>query len=171
MTVSRRTLLVAGPTLLTATALPMEIFGQTFARGFRLNTANLAVMTKENFLPLVSSSFAVSTDSITRAWFTLLSVEEMNSQTPVQVPSTFMAISRQPAKNSPQIDTFVLRFYGTGETLAQGTYDLEHPTLGQFPLFVVPSGTTTYAAIISHLLNPGLVPGTAPVKPKARGRW
>jgi hypothetical protein len=51
----------------------------------------------------------------------------------------------------PTTDTFALHFQGTGETLLQGTYDLEHNSFGKFSLFIVPSGISTYTAIISHI--------------------
>jgi hypothetical protein len=144
MPVSRRRFLVAGQTLLAAAALPMKFFGAT------ATITNMATWTKGTFQPLVNSSFAVLAGSGTAAWLTLLSVEDMNSKPPVKTAP--MAFGLKGPKASPAvIDTFALHFYITGETLPQGTYELEHRSLGRFSLFVVPSGTSTYTAIISHI--------------------
>jgi hypothetical protein len=151
MPVSRRKFLVTGQTLLAAAALPMKFFGAAAVLEFgSSNTANMATWTKGTFQPLVNSSFAVRSGSATAAWLTLLSVEDMNSKT--QVKTAAMAFGLKGPKASPAvIDTFALHFYVIGETLPQGTYELEHRSLGRFSLFVVPSGTSTYTAIISHI--------------------
>jgi len=150
MPVSRRSFLVAGQALVAAAALPMKFFGAATVELGSANTVNLASWTKATFEPLVSSSFSVRSGAQIAAWFTLLSVQDMNSNTPTQSAAAafglkFLRISQ------PTINTFALHFHGTGESLAQGTYELEHHSLGKFSLFVVPSGTTTYAAIISHI--------------------
>ena len=150
MPVSRRSFLVAGQTLLAAAALPLKFFGAATLETASANTANLVSWTKGTFQPLVSSSFAVQSGARTTAWFTLLSVEDMNSKTPTKTaPLAFglKTLSLPP----PTVDTFALHFHGTGEALPQGTYELEHHSLGRFSLFIVPSGTTTYTAIISHI--------------------
>ena len=150
MPVSRRTFLVAGQTLVAAAALPMKFFGAATSQLGSANTANLASWTKGTFEPLVSSSFAVHSGALITTWFTLLSVEDMNLKTPRQTaPMAFGARTLRTAQ--PAINTFALHFHGTGDKLQQGTYELEHHTLGKFSLFVVPSGTTTYTAIISHI--------------------
>ncbi len=150
MSVSRRRFLVAGQTLLAAAALPLKFFGAATLEFGSANTANLASWTKGTFKPLVSSSFAVHSGARTTAWFTLLSVEDMNSKTPTETAP--MAFGLKPSSAPPPAtDTFALHFHGTGETLQQGTYELEHHALGKFSLFVVPSGATTYTAVISHI--------------------
>jgi hypothetical protein len=113
----------------------------------------------------VSSSFGVRLGSLTTAWLTLLSVEDMNQKTPaLGAPASFGLNSLK--SRPPVVDTFALHFHGTGEALPQGTYELEHHTLGTFSLFIVPSGATTYAAVISHILNAPTIPGPRPVKSK-----
>jgi hypothetical protein len=153
MIVSRRNFLVTGQTLLAAAVLPRKFFGAVASSGFGSSEgANLDAFTKDTFLPLVNSTFAVGSDSTTKAYFTLLSVEDMNSETPM--PDASVTVPPIQANTAPpMIDTFVLHFYATGDTLEQGTYELEHDTLGRFPLFVVPAGPSLYTAVISHLLN------------------
>jgi|SRR5580704_7579051 hypothetical protein len=150
MSVSRRTFLVAGQTLLAAAALPLKFFGAATSEFGSANTVNLASWTKRTFEPLVSSSFAVHSGAQTTAWFTLLSVEDMNSKTPTTGTTATFGLKTF-RTTQPSIDTFALNFHGTGEALQQGTYELEHHSLGRFSLFVVPSGATTYTAIVSHI--------------------
>jgi len=150
MPVSRRSFLVAGQTLLVAAALPLKFFGSATVEIGSANTTNLASWTKGTFQPLVSSSFAVHSGARTAAWFTLLSVEDMNSKTSIETAPMGLGLKAL-SLPQPTIDTFALHFHGTGEALPQGTYELEHHSLGRFSLFIVPSGTTTYTAIISHI--------------------
>ncbi|WP_299493316.1 hypothetical protein [Acaryochloris sp. IP29b_bin.137] len=58
---------------------------------------------------------------------------------------------------SDQLEQFSLTFRGKqGQLLDQGTYQFEHPQLGQFNLFIVPSGQSKhnayYQATFSHLI-------------------
>jgi len=168
MVVSRRKFLVAGQTLLASAALPMNFFGAATSNVGSSKTANLAALNKESFLPLVNSSFRVHSGSLTRAWFTLLSVQDMNPGAPGRATSAAV-LPRKPKSPVPPLDTFALHFYGTGESLPQGTYEFEHPSFGRFSMFVVPSGKTTYAAIISHLLNAGPILAPRPVHSKVQG--
>ena len=168
MVVSRRSFLVAGQTLLASAALPMKFFGAAALNFGSSKTANLASLNKESFLPFVNTSFRVHSGSPTRAWFTLLSVQDMNPGAPGRAKSVAVMPVR-PKSPVPQVDTFTLHFYGTGEALSQGTYEFEHPSLGRFSMFVVPSGKTTYAAVISHLLNAGPILAPRPVHSKVQG--
>jgi hypothetical protein len=165
MLVSRRSFLVAGQTLLAAAALPLKFFGATASEFGPANNANLASWTKGTFQPLVSSSFAVRSGSLTTAWFTLLSVEDMNSKISGQGLPMGSGL-KAPKSPQPLVDTFALHFQGTGETLQQGTYELEHHSLGRFSLFVVPSGATTYAAVISHIRSATPIRAPKPLNSK-----
>ena len=169
MAVSRRNFLVAGQTLLAAAALPMKFFGAAGALGLGSSDAEiLASANRGTFLPLVNSSFAVRSGLLTPAWLTLLSVEDLNPKTPIHArPMAFGLKASRVAP--PTLDTFALNFYGTGEKLQQGTYELEHHSLGRFSLFLVPSGTSTYIAVISHLLGGAPITGpTKRVSPKGK---
>lgn len=162
MYVSRRGFLVAGQTLLAAAALPTKFFGASSFGFGSSKAANLAFSTKETFLPLVNSSFAVRSGPLTTAWLTLLSVEDMNSKTFIQ-SKPITASGLKASRTTPtSINTFALHFYGTGEELQQGTYELEHHSLGQFSLFLVPSGKSTYMAVISHIRS------VTPIEPPMR---
>ncbi len=165
MSVSRRKFLLAGQTLLAAAALPIKFFGAVSNVSLGSSkAANLASATKATFQPLVNSSFAVQANSMTTAWLTLLSVEDMNGK--AAAPSTSLAFGLRAIKAAPQVtDTFALHFQGTGETLKQGTYELEHKALGSLQLFLVPTGPTTYSATISHLQSALPIHAPRPVTP------
>lgn len=163
MSVSRRKFIVAGQTLLAATALPVKFFAAA-ASELNLSAAgNLLTATAATFQPLVNSSFAVRSGAVTPAWLTLLSVEDMTANTPVQPSLKGKSLNPQSAVTS--VDTFALHFYGTGEKLEQGTYELQHHSFGRFSLFIVPSGVSTYMAIISHLHTAQAIPAPKP-RPK-----
>lgn len=153
MAVSRREFLVGGQVLLAATAWPTKFLGA--AIGTSLNpskTANLQTMNMASFKPLVNSTFAVRTGAKTAAWFTLVSVEDLNVNETKH--ATSVAVAPKARKMlTPTSETFALHFQATGETLGQGTYELQHATLGQFSLFVVPAGTSAYTAVISHFTS------------------
>ena len=151
MSVSRRNFLVAGQALLAAAAFPRKFFGAAAT----LDAASLLSWTKETFQPLVNSSFAVRTGPLVATWLTLLSVEDMNPKHPSQTAPVGSG-TKVPKTPPPVVDTFALHFHGTGEKLQQETYELEHPSLGRFSLFIVPSGATTYTAIISHVESSAL---------------
>lgn len=159
MIFSRRGFIVAGQALLASAALPLRVLGaagSTFSK-----VANLNLLTRANFLPLINSSFSVTSSSLPTAWFTLLSVEDMNPKAPSKTPT--MAVMPKKLKSPvPQTETYALHFYATGDQLPQGTYEFQHPLLGKFPLFIVPSGTNTYAAVVSHLVVPAQL--SVPVK-------
>jgi hypothetical protein len=168
MSVSRRRFLLAGQTFLAAAALPIKFFGASAtSNSGTTSNANLATATRATFQPLINSSFAVQSGSLTTAWLTLLSVEDMNSKT--AATSEQMVFGLKAVKPLQQTtDSFALHFYGTGETLKQGTYDLEHHTLGKFQLFVVPSGTSAYTAVISHLQSAFPIRAPKPLNPVRR---
>jgi len=167
MSVSRRTFLAAGQALLATAAFPMRFLGAAASNFGPSAGANLLTATKATFQPLVNSSFAVRSGLLTPAWLTLLSVEDLNPTTPVQTKNQ---APRANGLRTPQtvIDTFALNFYGTGEMLPQGTYELEHHTLGQFSLFIVPSRSSTYTAIISHIQSAVPIIAPKPAAPKAQ---
>jgi hypothetical protein len=156
MDVSRRNFLLLGQSLLAATVLPTKLLAA--GRPPSTKAANLATMTIANFKAVINSSFGVGSGSSPTAYLRLLSVDSMNSKAILK--------SSHPA---PTVDTFALHFQGTGETLAQGTYEFDHPVLGRFSLFVVPSGVTTYVAIVSRITTPLAV--APPANPKlSKGR-
>lgn len=161
MPVTRRQFIVLGQSLVAASLLPTRLLaasGTTNNSGESLSFNNIS---GENFLPFVNSSFAIRSSNV---WLRLLSVEDLS-----QKNSNGSALMPKNLKNPPpQVASFALHFQGTGEALTQGTYELEHHSLGKLSLFLVPSGKTTYMAIISHFVN--FVPTSYPraIKSKAQ---
>jgi hypothetical protein len=168
MAVSRRGFLVGGQVLLASAALPTKFLGAVIGSSFSsAKTANLLSLNMASFKPLLNSSFGVRLGARTAAWFTLLSVEDLNQSAPAR--PTAMAVAPKPVKTAtPATETFALRFQSTGDTLGQGTYEMQHATLGQFSLFVVPSGTSTYTAVISHFTAATQILPPKPVNAKGR---
>ncbi|HYA98181.1 MAG TPA: hypothetical protein VEH49_08810 [Methylomirabilota bacterium] len=150
MSYSRRYFLGLSRYLVAVAALPQKMFAGTLFASLGRRTAVPLTFTAETFFPLVNSSFSVLQDAGVSTYLTLLQVTPM----PAPAPGTLLRNATQPP---PQLDTFSLQFLGTGGVLSQGTYEVRHPALGQFPMFVVPSnsgsGRETYTAIFNHVLS------------------
>jgi hypothetical protein len=165
MALSRRSFLLFGQAIVATAALPTKFFGASDSPRFGASkTLNLANMTRLSFLPYINSVFEVAAGAEKSEWFTLLSVDELKPLKPGATVA--MAVPPKPAITPPpQIETYTLRFLLTGEALPQGTYTLNHPSLGQFDLFVAPSATLgTYTAVVSHILSSAAVLPPPPVR-------
>ncbi len=145
MEYSRRHLFRVGQAMLAAAALPKAVFSAELGdAGFRL--------TQKGLQPLVNESFQVQSDAGVSRWFTLLSVEDMTpNPAAYRAPMIMPRNLKIPA--SPKTETFALHFSSSGEDLSQGTYVFEHKTTGRLPLFIVPSGNSTYVAVINQLIK------------------
>ena len=137
MAYSRRQLLWAGQIALAAAALPKAALSSDWPEVDGELSAG-------KFKPLVNGSFRVELPSGSSQWFTLLSVEEM-AAVPAVIPR-HLKVGR-----TPKTETFALHFQSLGQPLPQGTLTFEHPSTGRIPLFIVPSGNSTYVAIINRL--------------------
>jgi hypothetical protein len=83
---------------------------------------------------------------------TLISVVDMSPQRPNYGPPLIVPPSvKFPAP--PALDTFALGFSSSETSLPQGTYVVENASLGRLSLFIVPSGNSTYTAIISRFAD------------------
>ena len=146
MVLSRRNLLSFGPSLLAAAHLT----NQSARASTQFAVSGSSAGTFEG---LVNSSFAVHLPNGERAFLVLTSVEKPNNSPVVDVAG--MAVPPPRHRNPvPRTDVFTLNFFTTGATFRQGTYQVEHATLGSFDLFLVPSGNTGYAAPFNRLLGP-----------------
>lgn len=152
MAVTRRQVFRLGQALLAAAAIPAKIFGAPPRSDLSEAEADL-LYSKDRFLTAVNSSFAVRSDSAARSWLVLLNVED-STPDPAAYQVPLAVRPKTPLTPSPKLNTFALRFYGAGEPLSQGAYELEHATLGRFSLFVVPSGTSKYTAIVNRFVAP-----------------
>jgi|SRR5579864_833930 len=146
MPVTRRQFIVLGQSLVAASLLPTRLLAASGTTNNNGQSLSLDTLSKADFLHSVNSSFAVRSSNV---WLRLLSVEESTPKN----SDTMALMPRPPKTPAPQVASFALHFQGTGEALTQGTYELEHHSLGKFSLFLVPSGKTTYMAVINHFVN------------------
>jgi hypothetical protein len=157
--ISRRKLFEFAPLVAAAFAFPKALFGAgSSILGATGDLGELALqsMTSATFKPLVGTTFAVRSGTSQPAFLTLLSVTDIPQETAAGPAATDVNMPRL-RTSQPLVNTFSLLFFGSGETLAQGTYGLQHSVLGSFPLFIVPGQITNYTAVISHISNPDLI--------------
>ena len=110
-----------------------------------------ALMTRDKFLPLVSSSFEVKAGEYGRTWMTLLSVESMGESRSSSLRSANPSHRGQAAPQ--RLETTLLNFQSTDASLSQGTYEFSSSQAGNFQLFVVPAGNSLYTATLCHLVG------------------
>lgn len=155
MSVTRRGFLEFGKILAAACAFPLEVFGQNAPREFGGGqTLDLQTVTKDTFAQWVDSTFTVRSGTSSPTFLTLVAVNDLTP--PVYTKG--IPFNRKLAASQTPLVTFTLKFLGTGDTLDQGTYDLEHSTLGKFSLFVVPGEPSMYTAVVCHFQSAGLAP-------------
>ena len=140
MEVSRRQLFRLGQVCLVAAAAPVKVFGLSFDAG----DDPFLALSSDTFAMYLGTRFVTSGPSGNPASLVLSAVQRIPAANPDQ--------------STPRVETFALKFYGVGELLPQDTYTFEHESLRRLSLFVVPSGTGTYTAIINRLKDP-LPPG------------
>ena len=147
MGVSRRELLRFAQVLLTASAVPLRAAGDPAAE-----PGGPVLLARKSFVPLVNTTFEVSGKG-RRTWIALIRVEDSTAK----ISSASDAMMAVGAKTHrvvpPKTESFVLRFYGSDDSLPQGMYTMSHPALGRFPLFLVP-GPLSYTAVINRLVDP-----------------
>jgi len=119
------------------------------------------------FEPWIGSSFQVALDRKPMGKLVLLSVEDMSPG------STDSASGAAPGGRSapglrtplvPQTTSFALHFKGSGAPLPQDTYQVSHDWLGEFSLFLVPSGLSRRPSTCTAVFT--LIPAKlSPLKP------
>ena len=160
MSISRRIFMKVGTAAAIAAGLSLKpsviAIAQEATDKLGAPTQNdpLSFYTQATFLQYVNSIFRL------RGLTTTVDV------TLVQVEDTL------PAKTSKAggRESFILHFRGGGTELPQDTYSVEHPALGTFRLFLVPTGPDEngaqgYVATINRLAYASK-PGSVPRKPK-----
>lgn len=137
MTISRRHFLLFSGSALVATGAPLRALTATapHSQTERMDV-KLSQMHSSTFKALRDRKFQVQTEQGERLQFKL---EHVDNQT-----------------HSERLEQFSLVFRETaGKSVPQGTYRFKHPQLGQFNLFVVPTGyptQDTYQAAFSRLV-------------------
>ena len=146
MAITRRELLGCSSMLVALAAIPAGLSVIADAK----TLVPSAPFSKDTFAALEGSNFQVTSHS-TRQVLTLVSVEDI----PEPAPPDFARFAVQPPKSAPtpKLTAFSLRFYGGVKQLKQGTYTFQHEKIGEFRLFIVPSGDGQlfYTAIFNRI--------------------
>lgn len=124
------------------------------------HAAALQGMPRELFAGAVGTNFKVIMPGDAQpVWITLQAVEDFPEPVPFN-PASFAVPIKQSsvAPVAPSSTGFFLKFGGS-TPVAQGTYLLEHGSLGQFALFIVPAGNgqQVYTAVVNRLNAPTII--------------
>jgi hypothetical protein len=107
-----------------------------------------------SFQRAVGTEFAVQQTPDQKVWLMLTAVTDSNTVL-VTDPGT-MTVPPPISSPPPPVDCFILSFRASlAQPLTQGTYAMDHATLGQFPLFVVPAqpGGQMYYAVVNRFVD------------------
>ncbi len=181
MAVSRREFLQRSGLLAAGAFLPVSALAGTVPKptaapgttgtgtgiiGTGLNSGSgNSAWSQASFLPCVGTEFAVQQTPDQKVWLLLTAVTDMTAA-PVASAVTMAVQPPKATTPAPNVDCFVLSFRASlAQPLTQNTYTLDHATLGQFPLFIVPAGQDPqlYYAVVNRLLpasfkiNPGRI--------------
>ena len=180
MSLSRRRFLeTASLSVLAGAAMP-RMFAQESRESVaeRFSPERLAPFTGisvEKFKPLIGQTFRITASTGATYSWTLTAVKaaaaedpasaKLPAQEPIQEPirepiqapiQEWSTQVNRTLPSQPSTNTFTVSFRGSGESLPQDTYTVEHAALGTFPLFLVPGAPAadppTYSAVFS-LLN------------------
>lgn len=124
------------------------------------HAAALQGMSRGQFAGVVGTNFkVVLPDNAQPVWITLQAVEDLPEVAPVN-PASFAVPIKQSAVApvAPSTNGFLLQFGGS-TPVEQGTYLLEHDSLGSFALFIVPAGNgqQVYTAVVNRLNAPTII--------------
>jgi hypothetical protein len=145
MSISRRKFLKAGTIVAISAGIPLNVLANGSAGAGSLifpglgSSAPRSAMDSEVFARFLNTQFTLRQGE-TQAKFTLVEVRHWNK--------------RSSKKTADGKECFSLIFENAGsERLTQDTYTAAHSSLGEFPLFVVPSGKTQkkYEALFNRL--------------------
>jgi hypothetical protein len=159
---TRRSFLSSSVAAATIAALPKSLFAEPIAKNVFTNASlgayTQGLMTQAHFTTLIGSSFNAFHASGDVSKLTLVSVETLM---PGGVGSTTLQSAVRPVAAlkksiaSTPVNSFHLSFSISGKAMDQGSYLLDHGTMGSFALFVVPgseaSGAQTCGATFSSL--------------------
>ncbi len=137
MSVSRRRLLKGGAAAIACTALPLRSLGVLFpdtAVAAPATAARPSGLHLATFTPLVGTTFGAT------------------------VGASRVDLRLAKATKGPKVtrngECFSLLFdRASGAPFAQGTYAFTHPSIGSFPMFVVPVNQTTAAPTYQAVFN------------------
>lgn len=146
MGISRRGLLQFAPVVLAAGIIPKRLLAET-------QEASFAELSQESFGACVNTAFEAVDRGGKSIWVTLTSVDDLTAQVAELNRSAWQSLPVRATGAPPRLNVFALHFYGPPQSLAQGTYTMNHATLGSFSIFLVPDGFSSYTAIINRLVG------------------
>jgi hypothetical protein len=149
MSITRRKFLRAGTLVALAAAIPLRGAGQQIRKG---NDGNPIDQSKDVAADPLSQYGKSAFSSYLNSIFRLYTGYSTIDVALVEVKDL------TPGANTAQTgaECFSLLFRGGNVALPQNTYKIEHPSLGTFPLFLVPgapddNGAQSFVAIINRL--------------------
>jgi len=157
MAISRREVLRFGQVSIVCAALPELVIGADTV------SDPMITMSHKSYEPLLGSTFAANSSSLSPTWLTLRLIEALSpiaglGRTPSLQPNATVEISTE---------AFALHFTSVGEPLSEGTHVFQHSTLGSISLFVT-QARGEYIAVINHLLAPLPATYQIPTAPAAK---
>ena len=153
---NRRRFVVASAALVTSVTLPKSLFASHTSDDVFTNASlgaySQGLLTQANFERVIGSQFTLFIKKNNVSYLRLLTVESLG-------PQTGGVLSSQPSPSTPrakslavpmpgastlaqQVVGFHLTFSTEGAAFDQGTYLVDHGTLGRFALFLVPGDPT-----------------------------
>lgn len=182
---SRRRFLAASAATLAAAALPTGILAERLGANVFTNASlgayTQGLLTQTNFSAVTGSVFTASLADGSYRYLTLKSAVTTtltNSRNTIASARTITA-PQLTLNTSVQVSSFSLVFDVQGDAIPQGSYLLDHGTMGSFVVFLVagqtPAGTptcvATFASLDSMPVNPAAprsISYTTPVPTLAR---
>jgi hypothetical protein len=151
MSVTRRNFLSRATVTMLAGAVLPRVFAQSGSES-PASSSFFDNISTETFKPFIGNKFRVALNGRSLGSITLIAVTQMPAPKPVTISAGAGSSS-----SAPTLETFTLRFRGSGATLPQETYTLSQLSLGSFPLLLVPGSpggsSPTYTAVF-NLLKP-----------------
>ena len=156
---TRRRFLASSALTVFAISHPGLMLGQqadknVFSGGF-LGAFDQGLMTQGNFEKQLGSLFMMFLDDQSVSYMRLISVMENKPPTvPVRAKASGRT-AKTSEKATPIVVSFTARFKADKPLEEQGSYVIDHGTLGRFTLFLVPgideAGAPTCSAVFSRL--------------------
>jgi len=170
MSINRRRFLRAGSLVALSAAIPLKsVLGQGFRKGLDGNTGD--GLPQKVGVDQLANYHKAAFDSYLNSIFRLYAGSSVVEVALVEVKDLM------PANAKPQqgAECFSLLFRGGTREIDQGTYQMDHPALGSFQLFLTPgktddNGAASYVAIINRIGYSSVTPPTSTSKPKGNLR-
>ena len=158
---SRRQFLATSAVAFAATSLPKSLLAERTG-GELFTSASLGayaqgILTQATFEGLIGTLFMAFLDNNAVAYMRLVSVTGNSPSTGSAVKgSAATSLLRRPANTVNSVVSFQASFSTGGANFSQGSYLLDHGTLGRFACFLVPSdpmGGPTCSATFCYLAS------------------